>query len=109
MRKLLLIATCCATVAAPAHADRSKKFRTVQGLLDTCTTKDGFSFSFGDCMGYLAGILDPSDGDSVCEPENVSYGQEVAVFTTWARRNPQKWNENSLHAIQAFEEAWPCK
>jgi hypothetical protein len=103
LRNLLIAALSTACLIAPAHV-HATKFETVQDLLRTCSSNA--DLDVGKCAGYIAGILDTIN---VCPPENATYGQMAAVFTAWAQRNPQKWNEGRLYAIEAFQEAWPCK
>ena len=105
LRNLLIAALSTVCFVAPAaHAD---EFETVQDLLRTCSSDS--NFDVGKCAGYMAAILDISGIVNVCLPEHVTCGQAATVFTVWAQRNPQKWNEDRFHALQAFKEAWPCK
>jgi hypothetical protein len=122
MKRLIAItlSTCCA-IAAPPRAN-SEQLHTVQDLLNTCEyssrggEEDAFArgLNFGLCNGYVHGIfmmLMPEVAPKLpmCAPENVTHGQETAVFKAWAQRNPQKWNESALMGvIRAFQEVWPC-
>jgi hypothetical protein len=104
VRKLLLsTALAAAYCTIPVHAN-ANKIDTVQDLLQVCTSDN--DVEFGKCFGYMAGVV---DFNVVCFPRHMTYGQLATVFVTWAQRNPQKWNEDSSHSIQAFTEAWPCK
>jgi hypothetical protein len=59
--------------------------------------------------GYVAGISDTVTGFLVCEPSNVTVGQEAAIVSKYMDENPDKWAlPASQIVINALSTAFPC-
>lgn len=125
MRLGLALAVVATLGAVPASGEVVPG-RTVQDLYLACKNDAGPGELF--CMGYLAGIADLlwaqgsvwMKGDSkfktrmekaakICS-NSYSPGSLKQLFINWAEKNPAKWQEDqSLGAVRAFLETWPCE
>jgi len=65
--------------------------------------------AIGNSIGYLYVIQsDPKYGIEI--PNNINVKQLKAVFTKWAKNNPEKWHvEEHIGIILASKEAFPYK
>lgn len=103
-----------ALLSTAGTARAKGEFRSVQDLLYDCHLEAADSFKngthYGRCIGYLEAVFDAASLIHACPSGAITYGQEMAIFTNWAQRNPKTWREYQLFGvIQAYQEAWPCK
>jgi hypothetical protein len=125
MRKLVWAAVVLAVLANAETARGDELGRTVQDLYTACKQDSIAQEMF--CVRYLDGLADLmfqqgsvwAKGDAKLKSQmkmaakicNANYtpGSLKQIFINWAERNPKKWQQDqSIGAISAFLNAWPC-
>ncbi len=118
MGQAALILVCA--LATPAFGQDN-----VQGLMMKCDNSNASDQQFY-CYGRVTAVFEMmllngvtiAQHDhavktmlSVCEVGHLpSYGAQVQAFINWAKKHPEKWNENDLDGIMtALQETWPCQ
>jgi hypothetical protein len=106
-----------ALIVGQAHADVPM---TTMALLDKCEHMErhfgsldaGTTASAGLCVGFFWGALQftkQEPGGMFCTPDGVTYQQIIAVFTTYARANPQMLHlPAGVVAGASLHQAFPC-
>ena len=90
-------------------------------ILDTCLNEHKAmqgdpvsSVRYGLCLGYLKGVADSLNGDTVCLPENmdtVQLTQELKyIFLDYVKGHQEQLNLPAKYTvIPAIEQAFRCK
>jgi hypothetical protein len=93
----------------------NRVIRAVDDGVAPSATSEGIEA--GHCIGLIKGIIklnmvyQAKDRDSAlfCPPSKISSGQAVRIVVKYMRDNPSELhNEESLVAIAAFIDAYPC-
>ena len=68
----------------------------------------GVEFEAARCIGYVAGLAKASP--DFCQPAGVTVGQMIRVVVTYVEARPARHHEEFGElALEALEEAWPCR
>ena len=72
--------------------------------------------SVGICLSYMSGLLDQTGAvqqktaGSYCLPQDITAGQLIAVFVTYAEKYPQLLNQDQDSAVHdLLGKVFPCK
>jgi hypothetical protein len=115
--KKCMVGAALALMVGQAHADvplntmalldKCEYMERHKGSLDAAATA-----SAGLCVGFFWGALQfttNEPGGLFCPPDGVTYQQLIAVFTTYARANPQMLHlPAGVMAGTALHQAFPC-
>ena len=81
-----------------------------KGLLDDRMTSGVSVYQQGRCGGHVASLVYGVGEQEFCSPKGVSIGQAVAVVIKYIEARPERMQEPfGKLALEALEEAWPCK
>jgi hypothetical protein len=81
-----------------------------KGLLDDRMTSGVSVYQQGRCGGHVASLVYGVGEQEFCSPKGVSIGQAVAVVIKYIEARPERMQEPfGKLAVEALEEAWPCK
>ena len=62
------------------------------------------------CLAYIQGLVSGVGGKETCPPKEVTGDQVVAVVVKYIEARPERMHEQfGKLALEALEEAWPCK
>ena len=122
MRKYLIGLTVlfALVVVTPAKAEYYDGNRMMEYCKDTQAGESAQSIAkYNKCVPFLGAVLDTYDilrrwdvidVRVICRPLGVSQEQLRQVFLNHMNVNPRAWHDTAAGlALDAFEEAWPCK
>jgi hypothetical protein len=97
------------------------QLRSGQDLVDICTLSPdhpdyhvarAFCLGFMEGAGQLHNVLASGPGFDpyFCVPKGISLDQVVAVYASFATKNPQSMNERAVDSLfRAVANKWPCE
>lgn len=61
-------------------------------------------------IGYIAGVHDSQDGQSICSPVGVTLKQAADMVVDVLRKVPSERHQSAdLYVIAALSSQWPCE
>ena len=67
-------------------------------------------FEAGRCIGLMQGLGYASRLVDVCPPAEVTFAQKARVAITYIEARPERMHEDfRVLAVEAMQNAWPCK
>jgi Ssp1 endopeptidase immunity protein Rap1a len=98
--------------ASAADTDSANYFLPgCKGILDRKAPSDpSEAMRQGLCVGLVVGLVYGAGGNHFCQPNGATSDQVVAVVVKYIEARPERMHERFGDlALEALEEAWPCK
>jgi hypothetical protein len=97
------------TVPASAQGSANEMLSGCKGLISEKTPPLREALRQGRCAGYVAGLV-YARSVFLCVPEGATPEQGVRVVIKYIEARPERMHEPfGKLALEALEEAWPCK
>jgi hypothetical protein len=97
------------TMPASAQSSANEMLSGCKGLIGDKTPPLREALRQGRCAGYVAGLV-YARSVFLCVPEGATPEQGVRVVIKYIEARPERMHEPfGKLALEALEEAWPCK
>jgi len=97
------------TIPASAQSSANEMLSGCKGLAGDRTPPAREALRQGRCAGYVAGLV-YARSVFLCVPEGATPEQGVRVVIKYIEARPERMHEPfGKLALEALEEAWPCK
>ena len=106
---ILLMLTMSASAQSNPQTSANEMLPGCKGLISEKTPPLREALRQGRCAGYVAGLV-YARSVFLCVPEGATPEQGVRVVIKYIEARPERMHEPfGKLALEALEEAWPCK